>query len=394
MTELYEKYAAVAEKMLYYVENKTTDMASGTMQVPVKDYLDEGRWQEEMDRIFKRLPLMLAMTIEIPNVNDYKAMKVLGQPVIITRGKDGKARAFLNVCKHRAMLLTPEGKGNCKAFACPYHGWTYSNEGQLMGIAEASTFGDVDRSTLHMTELPCDEAVGLIFVSLTPGLAINAVEWLDGMYEDFAALKLDTWYYHKSREMKGANWKVAYDGYLEGYHFQAAHTNTVATRSPSNRATFEGFGPHIRVGYPQNSITRLHDLPREEWGLQENHGYDFIRMLFPNMSFFLAPEMGQLAQLFPGPKANENTTVMNYVFPQKPDSEEGLAKLDQMCDFFFDVVEEEDYGLGYKVQAGLEARAMQYQTFGRNEPGNQFFHKWLAYYLDTSGTTPKPVMKG
>ena len=56
---------------------------------------------------------------------------------------------------------------------------------------------------------------------------------------------------------------MAYDGYLEGYHFQAAHTNTVATRSPSNRAHYEGFGPHIRLGFPQNSITRLAELPRD-----------------------------------------------------------------------------------------------------------------------------------
>ncbi|MEO0033868.1 MAG: hypothetical protein RIS94_3626 [Pseudomonadota bacterium] len=393
MTELYDKYANAAERMLNFVETKTTDMASDVLRVPVKDYLDEGRWQQEINRIFKRLPLMLALTIELPAPNDYKAMDVMGTPVLITRGKDGKARAFMNVCKHRAMHLAKEGKGNCSRFACQYHGWTYANDGQLIGIAEASTFGDVDRSTLNMTELPCDEAAGLIFVILTPDLPINAIEWMDGMYEDFAALKLETWYYHKSKPMKGANWKVAYDGYLEGYHFQAAHTNTVATRSPSNRATYEGFGPHIRLGFPQNSITRLKDLPREEWGRQENHGYDFIRMLFPNMSFFLAPEMGQLAQLFPGPKADQNTTVMNYIFPTKPETPEGLEALDKMCDFFFDVVEEEDYFLGLKVQNGLESGAMTHQTFGRNEPGNQFFHKWIAYYLDETGQTPKPAMK-
>jgi len=397
VTDLIQTYGDIAERMLHFVETRTTDQASDIMRVPVANYLSQERFDREIARIFKRLPLMLALTIELPEPGDYKAMDVMGLPVLITRGKDGKARAFLNVCKHRAMHLAAEGKGKCKAFACPYHGWTYSNEGQLMGIAEASTFGDVERSTLNLTQLPCDEAAGLIFVILTPkdegGRPIDAAEWMGGMYEDFAALKLETWYFHKSRKMKGANWKVAYDGYLEGYHFQAAHTDTVATRSPSNRASYEGFGPHIRLGFPQNAITRLHDLPREEWGLQENNGYDFIRMLFPNMSFFLAPEMGQLAQLFPGPQANRNTTVMNYIFPTKPDTAEGLAELDKMCDFFFDVVEEEDYFLGLKVQNGLESGAMTHQVFGRNEPGNQFFHKWVDYYLDESGQTPVPVMK-
>ena len=393
MTDLYEKYADAAERMLHFVEARETDQATDVMRVPVENYLSADRWRLEMDRIFMRLPLMLAMTIELPAINDYKAMSFLGKPILITRGKDGKARAFLNVCKHRAMHMAPEGKGNCARLVCPYHGWTYTNDGQLFGIAEASTFGDVDRATLNLTELPCDEAAGLIFVILTPGLPIDAKAWMGGMYEDFAALKLETWYYHKAKVMRGANWKVAYDGYLEGYHFQAAHTNTVATRSPSNRASYEGFGPHIRLGFPQNSITRLKDLPRAEWGRQENHGYDFIRMLVPNMSFFLAPEMGQLAQLMPGPQPDQNATIMNYIFPTRPETEQGLKQLDKMCDFFFDVVEEEDYFLGLKVQNGLESGAMTHQLFGRNEPGNQFFHKWLDYYLDESGQTPVPVMK-
>ena len=392
MTDVYKTYGDVAEKMLEFVETRTTDQATGTYEVPVMNYLDPAVWQKEIDTIFMQLPLMLAMTIELPNVNDYKAMEVIGKPILITRGKDGKARAFLNVCKHRAMHMAKSGTGNCSRFVCQYHGWTYSNDGELIGIAESSTFGDVDKRTLNLTELPTQEIAGLIFVILTPGLPIDAKAWLGAMLEDFEALKLESWYYHKSRPMHGANWKVAYDGYLEGYHFQAAHTNTVATRSPSNRAHYEAFGPHIRLGFPQNSITRLKDLPREEWGLQENKGYDFIRMLFPNFSFFLAPEMGQFAQLMPGPTPDRNVTIMNYVYPKKPDTEEEMKRLDEMCDFFYNVVEEEDYFLGLKVQNGLESGAMDHVTFGRNEPGNQFFHKLVDYYV-TGQTKPMPVMK-
>jgi phenylpropionate dioxygenase-like ring-hydroxylating dioxygenase large terminal subunit len=394
MTDLLEDYGFAAERMLEHVEAATTDQASSTMRVPVKKYLDEARWRQEIDRIFMRLPLMLALSIELPTMNDYKAMEVMGKPVVITRAKDGKVRAFLNVCKHRAMLLAPEGHGNCARFVCQYHAWTYNNDGKLIGVAEPKTFGDVDRASLNMTELPCEEIAGMIFVILTPGLSIDAKAWLGGMYDDFAALKLENWYFHKARPMQGANWKIAYDGYLEGYHFQAAHTNTVATRTPSNRAVYEGFGPHIRLGFPQNSITQLKDIPREDWGKMENRGYDFVRILFPNFSFFLAPEMCQFAQLFPGPTPNRNTTILNYVFPRKPQTEAEVKTLDEMCDFFYNVVLEEDYFLGLKVQSGLESGAMTHQTFGRNEPGNQYFHKWLDYFMDETGRTPAPIMKG
>lgn len=99
--------------------------------------------------------------------------------------------------------------------------------------------------------------------------------------------------------------------------------------------------------------------------------------------------MAQIAQLFPGETPDSNVTLMNYLLPQKPETDEAMAAFDQMCDFFYNVVEEEDYGLGRKVQSGLESGAMTHITFGRNEPGNQHFHRWLDYYLsDDPGAQP------
>ena len=396
MTAMREAYGDVAEKLLHFVETRTTDQTGTVMEVPVADYLDHARWEREVETIFKRLPLMLAFTIELPEKGDFKAMAPMGVPVLISRGQDGVARAFLNVCQHRAMKLVDEaengGKGNCRGFSCPYHGWTYASDGRLMGIAEASTFGEVDKGKLGLTALPCEEVAGMIFVTLTPGLETDVRRFLGGMLEDFEALGLEKWYFHKSRAMHGANWKVAYDGYLEGYHFQAAHPETVTPRTPSNRAFYEAFGPHIRLSYPQHRIVELKDLPREEWGLRENLNYDFIRMLFPNFAMFLAPEMCQVAQLWPGETPGTNVTVMNYIFPKAPESEAQLEELDRMSDFFFDVVEKEDYLMGLRVQQGLEAKGSGHVTFGRNELGNQYFHRWIEHYLSPAGV-PEPVLR-
>lgn len=392
MNPMSEAYGKVAEKLLEFVEERTTDQTGETLRVPASAYLDAEQWQKEIDLIFKRLPLMLALSIELPANGDYKAMEPLGIPVLIARGSDGTARAFLNVCRHRAMKLLDPGSGNCSRFSCPYHGWTYSNDGRLLGVAEARTFGDVDKRVLGLTELPCQEVAGMIFVILTPEIPIDVATFLGGMLEDLAALKLENWYFHKARSMEGANWKVAYDGFLEGYHFQAAHPETVTPRTPSNRAYYEAFGPHIRLGYPQHRIVELRDLPREEWGARENLNYDFIRMLFPNFAMFLAPEMCQVAQLFPGKIPGTNVTVMNYIFPQAPADEAALKSLDEMCDFFFDVVEREDYHMGLRVQQGLAAVPFSDVIFGRNELGNQYFHKWVDYYL-AEGALPPPTLR-
>ncbi|GGC16801.1 (2Fe-2S) ferredoxin [Novosphingobium marinum] len=392
MSGMSEAYGKVAEQLLHFVEAKTTDQTDRTLKVPVADYLDPKRWEREVELIFKRLPLMLALSIELPENGDYKAMEPMGIPVLITRGKDGAARAFLNVCKHRAMKIMEEGTGNCTRIACPYHGWTYANDGRLVGITEASTFGDVDKSGLGLTGLPCQEVAGMIFVILTPGLEIDVPAFLGGMLDDLAALRLDTWYYLKSRKMEGANWKVAYDGYLEGYHFQAAHPETVLPRTPSNRALYEAFGPHIRLSYPQHRIVDLKDIPRKEWGERENLNYDFIRLVFPNFALFLAPEMCQIAQLFPGDRPGENVTIMNYVYPRAPKDDAEREDLDKMSDFFFDVVEKEDYQMGLRVQQGLEAGATNHVVFGRNELGNQYFHKWIEHCLSGS-KGPEPRLR-
>jgi len=376
-----EVYGDIAATLLNHVEQGKTDQAPNVLTVPVENYIDPDRWRLEMDRIFMRLPLMLALSIELPNTGDYKALDAVGKPVLITRGNDGRVRAFLNVCKHRGMTMASDGRGHCARFTCQYHGWTYSNDGRLLAIAENNTFGAVEKSELGLTELPSQEIAGMIFVILTPRLSIDVRAFLGVMLDDFAALKLDTWYYHGSKELIGANWKVAYDGYLEGYHFAAAHPTTVAPRTPSNRAHYRMSGPHMLIGFPQVGIRRLHDLPRTQWGREENRGYDFVRVLFPNLSFFLAPEMCQYAQLMPGPTPNRSRTILNYIFPKKPETEEALKRLDDMCNFFAKVVNDEDYLLGLKVQNGLESGALDHVTFGRNEPGNQHFHRWVSHYL-------------
>src|ERR1700758_1314478 len=155
--DLVKTYGDIAETLLDYVENNRTDQAEDLLRVPARTYLDPERYNREMALIFKRLPLMLALSIELPNANDYKAMDVIGLPILITRGKDGKARAFLNVCSHRAAQVAPDGKGKCSRFPCPYHGWTYGGDGRLIGVADPGKFGPIDRATYGLTELPCEE---------------------------------------------------------------------------------------------------------------------------------------------------------------------------------------------------------------------------------------------
>ena len=309
----------VAEIMLDYVENNKTHITDAVMRVPSTSYTDANQWLAEMELVFRRVPLMLAFTAELPRSGDYKAMDAAGVPVLINRDKFGQVHAFLNVCAHRAAPVASEGHGNCARFTCKYHGWTYGQDGKLIGISEASKFGEVDRSEMGLRELPCEERAGMIFVCLTPNAPIDLDDYFRGFLADFEALDFAEWSYLGSRAIEGANWKIAFDGYLEGYHFGQLHPETIFPRTPSNCMHYEGFGPNIRIGFPQRRIAEaLRPLPREQWGAQENNGFDFVRIFFPNVSIFIAPEITQVAQLFPGPTPDKNRTVLNYLRREAP----------------------------------------------------------------------------
>lgn len=388
-----ERNGDVAEIMLDYVENNTTFQTDKVMRVPTSSYTDPDQWAAEIELVFKRVPLMLAFTAELPNPGDFKAMDAVGMPVLITRDKAGKVHAFLNVCSHRAAPVAEEGYGNCSRFTCKYHGWTFGQDGKLIGISEARTFGEVDKASRGLRELPCDERAGLIFVCLTPNAPMDLDKYFRGYLDEIGGLGLEDWCYLGSREIFGANWKIAYDGYLEGYHFASLHPETINPRTPSNTMHYEGFGPSFRIGFPQRRIKEaLESIPREDWGRQENNGYDFVRILFPNVSIFIAPEITQVAQLFPGPTPDKNRTVLNYLRKDPPRDEEDKAQLEAMMNFFRDVTYNEDYVIGLEIQKGLEAGAHDEVVFGRNERGNQYFHEWLDWYLADDPTLPEPEM--
>lgn len=388
-----ERIGQVAEIMRDYVENKQTFLTDKTKTVPVRSYTDPDQWKAEMELVFKRVPLMLAFTAELPNPGDYKAMDAVGMPVLINRDKTGKVRAFLNVCSHRGAPVANEGHGNCPRFTCKYHGWTFGQDGKLIGVSEASKFGEVHKSELGLRELPCQEKAGMIFVVLTPNAPIDVDAYFRGFLEDFEALDFANWSYMGSRVIEGANWKIAYDGYLEGYHFASLHPQTIFPRTPSNCMHYEGFGPHQRIGFPQHRIAEaLKDVPREEWGTQENNGFDFVRIMFPNVSAFIAPEITQIAQLFPGPTPGENRTVLNYLRREPIRDEEDRANVEAAMNFFRDVTYTEDYLIGLEIQKGLESGAHDDLVFGRNERGNQYFHEWLDWYLQDDPDLPEPQM--
>jgi phenylpropionate dioxygenase-like ring-hydroxylating dioxygenase large terminal subunit len=365
--------------------------------VPVSDYLDADRWREEMDAIFMKLPLLLGFTCEMRNPGDYKTMNILDTPVLMVRGKDGQVRAFMNVCSHRGATLATQPKGNCARFVCPYHAWTFNDQGVLMGVADRAKFGDVDTAERHLKELPCEERAGMIFVCLTPGHSFDLEHYMGQMLDEVASFGLENWEMYRQVELESANWKVTHDGYLETYHIPFLHAKTLAAGSTSTSSimVYDAFGPH-EFGPHQRmagsgrgaDMLELKKTPTSEWTRDELFGA--VRTIFPNVSIAMSNTGGMISQLIP--VAHDRCiTIQNHLFPKLPETDKDKEDYDARVDLLVLAVRDEDYTTGMNIQRGMKSGANKDFLFGRNEVGPQRWHTAVDHYVEEAAAERSPA---
>jgi len=371
-----DQLVAMARRNLAHVKAGSVDQAPGVHRVPAKNYHDPERFQLELDRIFRRLPLVLGFSVELAQPGDYRALEVAGVPVLLTRGPDGSVRAFLNVCSHRGAIVVAEGGGNARRFTCPYHAWSYDTEGRLAGIYKEKDFGEVDRACLGLTPLPVVERAGLVLGTLAPGAQIDFDAFLCGYDELLQQHRFETCSLVGRQTVAGPNWKVAYDGYLDFYHLPILHRESFGSKIPSD-ALYDAWGPHQRVSMPNPAYLELEQKPEHEWDPQSL--MSGIWTVFPHVSiaeFDAGGKLYMVSQLFPGDTPEESTTVQNFLTLSPPDAAR-QEQIEKTMRFLEHVVRDEDYHTGKRVQRGLKSGAKDSCLFGRNEGGGQRFHRWV-----------------
>ncbi|PQM47311.1 Biphenyl dioxygenase subunit alpha [Mycobacterium talmoniae] len=102
--------------------------------IPAHIYNDAEIFALEKERLFSRAWVFVAHESEIPHNGDYVVRRVLDDSFIITRDSEGVVRAMFNMCLHRGMQVCRAELGNASNFRCPYHGWTYRNDGRITGL--------------------------------------------------------------------------------------------------------------------------------------------------------------------------------------------------------------------------------------------------------------------
>ena len=385
------KLIEIAKENIRHANAGTIDQAPDVMKIPATNYYDPARFEQEVRQVFRRMPLVLAPTAELANPGDYKAMEAVGVPVLLTRGKDGIVRGFINSCSHRGTGVTLEGCGNKSRFICPYHGWTFDQKGALVGIASKNDFGEIDVSAYGLTELPVLEKAGLIWCILDPASTLSIDSFLSGYDAMLSHFGLESWHLFQKRTIKGPNWKIAYDGYLDLYHLPVLHRETFGP-TMSNQAMYWSWGPHQRVLSPSRH-EQLNGLPEDQWPTDVL--MTGVWTIFPHISiasFWGGGRSVMLSQLFPGETPDESYTTQYYLMEKVPNEEEAL-QAEQQFKLLEYVVEVEDYATGIRQQRALKAGGRDHVLFGRNEGGGQRFHGWVDRLLQADDTAVKAMFE-
>lgn len=219
--------------------------------IPAGRYVDRDFLALERDRLWKRSWLYAAHDDELPNPGNYILWKKTGAPIVIVRGLDGVVRAFYNTCRHRGGPLVKEASGEARGFVCGYHGWAYALDGRLLNVRDRRDFVDFDLSCRSLVELRCESLGGWIFLNEDPD-AGPLLDYLGPVATELEEFQPDSLTLVDSRGYDvGCNVKVLLDAFLEVYHLQSIHQQTV-DRFLDHRGTTISLWPngHSRMVTP------------------------------------------------------------------------------------------------------------------------------------------------
>ncbi|HXG36232.1 MAG TPA: Rieske 2Fe-2S domain-containing protein, partial [Dehalococcoidia bacterium] len=144
--------------------NSLVDSKNGLVSRRI--FVDREVYEAELEHIFARCWLFLCHESQIPNPGDFFSTYMGEDPVIVIRDSAGKVNAFINSCRHRGMKVCRADQGNAASFTCSYHGWTYGNDGKLIGVPnfQDAYFEELDLEQWGLVPVAqVDSYKGLIF---------------------------------------------------------------------------------------------------------------------------------------------------------------------------------------------------------------------------------------
>src|SRR5215831_18156044 len=231
----------LTQSLLDSLEPSTRDVNEACLLPPVL-YTSEEFFAFEKEAVFGHDWLCVGRVDQVPHPGDWYTIVVLDEPLIVVRGKDDQIRVLSAVCRHRGMVVA-DGAGNCTTFTCPYHHWSYSLEGRLLGAPAMERAIDFTKSEHSLPSLQVEIWQGFVFASFDPEPAPLAPQLaeLDPLLEHFQ-LNTATTLIGKTLPDLPWNWKVMMENFNDPYHASRLH-EPLQTFAPSGMSDFFEWRP-------------------------------------------------------------------------------------------------------------------------------------------------------
>ena len=346
-------------------------MGEAVSAVPASVYIDPERYEAEQRALFHKLPLLVAPSALVPSPNVAVAHDGYGTPLLLTRDGQGESHVLANVCRHRGTRLIEMSEEPMPAarIVCPYHAWTYRSDGALVGLPRADCFPGLDKADRGLLAFRDYECGGLVWFSRDPQEDFAEIDML---CEDFDAFGIaDHFLYRRRTHDVAANWKLLIDAFLESYHVQRLHAQTIAPFFADGITVADMIGPHQRAAVGRADY--LAEIDRDDWAALRK-AVTYTYQLFPNAVVIVSPDYINILVVMP--QSVGRSLVEDFMLiPEPPETNEAEAHWRRSWDLLDGgTFAAEDFHAAALCHRGLASGLLKEATLGTLENGIADFH--------------------
>jgi choline monooxygenase len=307
---------------------------------------------------------------QVREAGQFVTLELAGEPLLVLRGGDGVLRGFFNVCRHHAAAVVTEDAGCLKRLRCPYHGWTYTLEGELKAAPAFEGVEDFDPAHKGLVPVATTVWENWVFVRLAAeGPTLE--EFLGPeVLAEVAALGLSRLHwFDRKHYVFDCNWKVFVDNYLDGgYHVPYLHEG-LGSVLDYHKYTIENGRRHCLQSSPM--VSRGAEAATGAVRKGERACYYWFH---PNFMFNWYEGVMDTNLVYPR-GVNQTEVIFDFWFA---DVSEAAAGFNRASIDIANRVQDEDEGICRSVQRGLRSRAYDTGRLSvRREAGEQLFHRLL-----------------
>ena len=351
--------------------------------LPFECYWEDSILIQEQKLIFSNQWLGLGRADRLETSGEYEVFELCGQALVLIRDQDNILRLYANTCRHRGAKLL-DGTGQCQAISCPFHGWTYTLDGNLKYAKTMSENPNFDFSEHSLIEYKLKELQGFLFAFLG-----NQPTDLDSQLGDFSELH-QPWSLNElittRREVfeVQCNWKAFLDVFNEYYHLNNIHPTSIdslyikpeeSDKTTGDYASQFGFTTGtgaLLEAHQSNALPKMENLG-DPWNLGARYSW-----VFPNMTFAASQEAIWVYEA--NPITSQSCQVRQSIcFPKNttelPDFQEKSKAYYQRLD---DALDEDIYALENQQKGLNKSPSLQGQFSTLMEANVATFAQWYA----------------